>query len=66
MILVEGRLQVRTYQDKTTGKNRNAYEVVANNVNFCGGKSESAPQSAAPAPVAEGFEIVDDSSDLPF
>lgn len=66
MILVEGRLQVRTYQDKATGKNRNAYEVVANNVNFCGGKSESATQSAAPAPVSEGFEIVDDSSDLPF
>ncbi len=57
MILVDGRLQVRTYQDKETGKNRNAYEVVANNVNFCGGRNNGgnggsyAPvDSYAPAP----------------
>lgn len=39
MILVEGRLQTRTYADRDTGKNITAYEVVANNVNFCGGRN---------------------------
>lgn len=68
MVLLEGRLQVRTYQDKDTGKNRNTYEVVADSAHFCGTKNESsaaapvAMQTAAPA----GFEIVDDSTDLPF
>mgnify|MGYP004541905021 CR=1 FL=1 len=53
MILVEGRLQTRTYQDKDTGKNVTAYDVVANNVNFCGGRNGggnySAPNGSAPA-----------------
>ncbi len=39
MILVEGRLQTRTYQDKDTGKNVTAYDIVANNINFCGGRN---------------------------
>ncbi len=39
MILVEGRLQTSTYQDKNTGKNMTSYDIVANNINFCGGKN---------------------------
>ncbi len=39
MILIEGRLQTRTYQDKDTGKNVTAYDIVANNINFCGGRN---------------------------
>ena len=72
MILLEGRLQVRSYQDKDTGKNRNAYEVVADSANFCGSKGENriveaAPTGAYAAPaVPDGFDIVDDSTDLPF
>ena len=50
MILVDGRLQVRSYQDKDTGKNRNAYEVVANNINFCGGRNGSGGTSGGFAP----------------
>ena len=35
LIVVDGRLQSRQYQDKT-GANRTAVEVVANNINFAG------------------------------
>lgn len=65
MILVEGKLQGRTYPDKETGKNRTVYEVVVNNVNFCGGKREENKPSVDVS--ADDFEMLnDDSSDLPF
>ena len=41
LIAIDGRLQTRTYQDKNTGNNRTAVEVVANNINFAGPKSSS-------------------------
>ena len=41
LIIVDGRLQSRSYQDKT-GNNRTAIEIVANNVNFAGPKSSNA------------------------
>ena len=44
LIVVDGRLQTRTYQDKNTGVIRTAVEVVANNINFAGPKS-SGPAS---------------------
>ena len=59
LIVVDGRLQTRTYQDKNTGANRTAVEVVANNINFAGPKSSSPASNgdagygapmAAPAP----------------
>ena len=37
LIAVDGSIQTRTYQDKN-GNNRKAFEIVANNVNFAGGK----------------------------
>lgn len=40
LIVVDGRLQSRSYQDKT-GANRTAVEVVANNINFAGPKSSN-------------------------
>ena len=43
LIVVDGRLQTRTYQDKQ-GNNRTAVEVVANNVNFAGSKSNGSNQ----------------------
>lgn len=54
LIVIEGRLQTRTYQDKNTGANRTAVEVVANNINFAGPKSSNpgggaAYQDASPA-----------------
>ncbi len=53
LIAVDGRLQSRSYQDKN-GNNRQAVEIVANNVNFTGPKSQNsgmgAPAMPAPAP----------------
>lgn len=71
MAVVEGRLQIRDWQDKNGNKRRNA-EVIADNVYFGDSRSDNAPGSyqAAKAPVnvdAEDFaEVEDDDSDLPF
>jgi len=45
MIAVQGRIQTRNYEGKD-GNKRTAFEVVADNVSFTGGKSESTPQAA--------------------
>lgn len=42
LIAIEGSIQTRQYQDKS-GNNRNAVEVVANNVNFAGPKAADRP-----------------------
>lgn len=56
LIIVDGRLQSRSYQDKT-GNNRTAIEIVANNVNFAGPKSSNAApgmgDAGYSAPMAE-------------
>lgn len=77
MIAVEGSIQTSNYTDKN-GNNRKQVEVVANNVSFCGSKSEGgtngAPNQAfaQPAPSyasadnSDFEEIVDDDDDLPF
>ena len=72
MIAVEGSIQTRNYEDKN-GNKRTAFEVVANNVSFCG---ERRDQSAAPgsntAPAAYSYTDSDEftelsgDSDLPF
>ena len=80
-ILVEGRLQVRSYEDKQ-GVKRRAYEVVCDNVNFVEGapKNEGAPAYSAPAMPSESpsagvayssgdagdFQEVEGYDDLPF
>ena len=71
MAVVEGRLQIRDWQDKDGNKRRNA-GVIADNVYFGDSRSDNAPGSyqAAKAPVnvdAEDFaEGEDDDIDLPF
>lgn len=55
MIAVQGSIQTRNYEDRN-GNKRTAFEIVADNVSFCGSKSESGTGGAAPvrqaAPVA--------------
>lgn len=77
MAVVEGRLQIRDWQDKDGNKRRNA-EVIADNVYF--GDSKKDDYGGAPVggykaagkavdvePEAEDFaEVEDDDSDLPF
>lgn len=80
MIAVQGSIQTRSYEDKM-GNKRTAVEVVADNVSFCGSKSESgttggaARPAAAPAAPAASFStggmgdfesIEDDDDSLPF
>ncbi len=73
MIAVEGTIQTSNYTDKN-GNNRKQTEVLANNVSFCGSKSESGnmdiePESAAKYSNTDNSdfeEIVDDDDDLPF
>ncbi len=45
MIGLNGQIQTRTYQDKDTGKNRTAFEVVINNAYFAESKNSSAQGS---------------------
>lgn len=68
--VVEGRLQMREWQDKDGNKRRNA-EVIADNVYFGDSRSDNASgdHQAAKAPVnvdAEDFDEVEDDDDLPF
>lgn len=48
MIAVQGSIQTRNYEDRN-GNKRTAFEIVADNVSFCGSKSESGTDGAAPA-----------------
>lgn len=71
MIALEGSIQTSNYTDKN-GVKRKQTEVVANNVSFCGSKSDNngtAGQQNAPnldVNAADFEEIVDDDDDLPF
>jgi len=51
MIAINGSIQTRQYQDKDTGKNRTAFEVLVDHFHFTGGKSSGESQQPAPAPV---------------
>ena len=74
MIGIEGSIQTRRYVDKDTGKNRTAFEVIANNVQFVEAKRDGSVGSANDASVsfsnagANEFVEIDNNSDddLPF
>nr|DAL56698.1 MAG TPA_asm: Single strand binding protein [Caudoviricetes sp.] len=61
MAIVEGRLQVRNWQDKD-GNKRKTTEVVADRMYFGDSKQEGKKQ---PAP-ADDFSEIEDDGDLPF
>lgn len=79
MMAVDGSIQTRSYTD-SQGVKRKAFEIVADNVNFCDSKASSADNSgsgtstfeAPPMPVAfesgssEDFSVVPGDDDLPF
>ena len=72
MIAVQGSLQSRSFEDKN-GNKRVAYEIVADQVSFCGSKSESgtgnydtANHSSYNNSSADDFSSVVDDDDLPF
>lgn len=63
MIIVEGRLCSRQYEDKD-GKKRTTYEVLVSSASFCERKKSdsSEPEYDGPPTLTES----DDESDLPF
>jgi len=73
MIAVQGSLQSRNYEDKN-GNKRTAFEIVADNVSFCGSKAESGTQSVPGTANtasysnagAEDFSTVVEDDDFPF
>lgn len=76
MIAIEGSIQTGSYTDKD-GNKRSSFEVVANNVSFCGSKSESQQvsnnysQPSQPAPsysnsTGSDFDEIVDDEELPF
>ena len=75
MIGIEGSIQTRRYVDKDTGKNRTAFEVLANNVQFVEAKRDGgaampmgeAPASFSNAGASEFIDLSGESDDdLPF
>lgn len=48
MIAVQGSIQTRNYEDRN-GNKRTAFEIVADNVSFCGSKAETGPKDNSPA-----------------
>ena len=68
-LLVSGRLQQRTWQDKDTGKNRSALDVVVEEFSFVNDGSRnsvsSAPQTNEPTVEDLSYEPID-LSDIPF
>ena len=62
-ILVLGRLQQETWDDKDTGKKRSKIVVIANDVTFLDNKSDSRPKDVAPTDI-DDKPI--DLSEIPF
>lgn len=66
MMLVEGRLQVRSYTDKD-GNRRVAAEVVTDNVHFADSRKDGSNNEDGSLQESAGFEeLTDDDGDLPF
>lgn len=65
MIAVEGRIQTRKYEDKD-GNNRTAFEVVANNVSFCGDGKPRNSDVRKPEPTSTVDDPVEGENDFPF
>lgn len=64
MIGIEGSIQTRRYVDKDTGKNRTAFEVIANNVQFVESKRDGATAPAGEAQPSFSNAGANDFTDL--
>lgn len=72
MIAVQGSLQTRNYEDKN-GNKRVAFEIIADQISFCGSKAESGSYnndnsntSSYNNSTVDDFSTVVDDDDLPF
>ncbi len=64
LVAVEGRLQVRAYEDKE-GKKRKAVEIVADQVHFAERRKNDSGDNGLPSDFVPDFGE-DDDGDLPF
>ena len=62
-LLVSGRLQQRTWQDKDTGKNRSAIDVVVEEFSFVSDGNRGGGNSA---PTTSNEPVIEDISDEPI
>ena len=65
MIAIDGSIQQRQYTDKN-GNKRNAFEILVDNANFCGSKSESGNNADVQVDDSNFDEVDIDDGDLPF
>lgn len=61
-IILSGAMQCRQWEDKE-GKKRYSWELIVNNVEFCGSKQSEA---AAPSVISDFDTITNQDGDLPF
>ena len=62
MIAIQGAIQTGSYEKD--GVKRNTFDIIANNVSFCGDKSESKPAAKEDDPLL--IDADEDMDDLPF
>jgi len=71
-ILVEGRMQTRSWDDKNTGEKKYRTEIVADRTQFGPKGSGGGASSSAPAPSSEGVDEIEypeediNPEDIPF
>lgn len=67
---ITGRLQVRSWDDKDSGKKRSAMEVVVTNLTLLGSKSDGGGHESAPAPSDNDYHgkdtVIEDIDDKPI
>ena len=62
-ILIQGHMQSRDWQDRN-GNKRRSWELICENIEFCGGdKKQAAPEAVSAAPV---FTLESGTDDLPW
>jgi single-strand DNA-binding protein len=64
--LVQGRLRQDSWEDKETGKRRSRVEVVAFDVTFLDGPSDSSGQSGSSSQSTKKAEVSDEIDDKPI
>ena len=65
-VMIEGRLKLDSWEDKTSGQKRQKMKVVLENVQFLGGPKDAAPADSAPTGTAKPAAQENLDEDVPF
>ena len=68
MIAINGSIQTRQYQEKDTGKNRTAFEILVDRFYFTGSATNTQPQNNdfSTSALDDFAPMASDDGDLPF